>query len=600
MSDQQLDQEQQTITREHVRQLFAAKAGPDRKIRGMTEDEYFQALEQVQRQRQTEISGLSDQDLMTPEPTASVGAANSQAHAAGDAQAAHFASEDRTYRNWLSEARTGQEDAWDQAADWLNGMRQEDIDSRLAELTTEEIEKLRQGGIRKAGVGAGAAVVKRCAAALQARAAPIDPNAFVVTKPEATDGTPAPAVAKEGVAEEDVSLGVDRELYSGKVEIDKDFGPVTVKELSIKITGKLTTSKAKQVAITGKPKGMDTSMKVDWVSLPSYQRGSWEIEPKVSVDLGSASGLSGALEIKNEHLEHLAFEVKFTVGKREAKDGKVEWSIAEVTGGGSAKFNNWRVPGEGEIYLSGKLTADAVLTPNKVWWAAQGKKVLSEITGETATETTAEATADSTAEATAAGGAGDLIIAGGFIAAAVAVLYVEYRNMTDIEALTRLRADADKAVSDLATGIVSAWTGGSAPSGYWGETGAKGGHRQFDAEMRAYEKHMHAKNPGKILDTATLDEVKKLWHNTAVEKAEAFHSVAEKMFGKMVRTAVYHAWLKANSDSSLPGNISETARAYAGIPDGDSVAPDLTAAYAAARNANIQVNIDHWQHTLDP
>jgi hypothetical protein len=67
----------------------------------------------------------------------------------------------------------------------------------------------------------------------------------------------------------------------------------------------------------------------------------------------------------------------------------------------------------------------------------------------------------------------------------------------------------------------------------------------------------------------------------------------------MVRTAIYQAWLKGNSDSSLPGDIKQTARYYAGIPDGGSDQPDARAGAAAAQNANVQVNIDRWQHALD-
>jgi hypothetical protein len=73
------------------------------------------------------------------------------------------------------------------------------------------------------------------------------------------------------------------------------------------------------------------------------------------------------------------------------------------------------------------------------------------------------------------------------------------------------------------------------------------------------------------------------------------------MFGKMVRTAIYMAWLKANGESSsLPGDIRETAKNYAGITGGGSDQPDVMAAQAAAKNANIQIRIDSWQHAVEP
>ena len=56
MSDQKVNHGHHAITREAVRQLFAAKAGPDGRIRGMTELDYFHALDQAQRA----------QDVVTP------------------------------------------------------------------------------------------------------------------------------------------------------------------------------------------------------------------------------------------------------------------------------------------------------------------------------------------------------------------------------------------------------------------------------------------------------------------------------------------------------------------------------------------------------
>jgi hypothetical protein len=109
---------------------------------------------------------------------------------------------------------------------------------------------------------------------------------------------------------------------------------------------------------------------------------------------------------------------------------------------------------------------------------------------------------------------------------------------------------------------------------------------------------MKAKN--QPMTAATEDEVKKMWHDTAAQKADAFAAVVAAMFGKMVRTAIYQSWLKANSNSSLPGDVSKHALDYAGISGGQSTAPDVMAAQAAAKNANMQNNIDAWQHSIEP
>ena len=106
---------------------------------------------------------------------------------------------------------------------------------------------------------------------------------------------------------------------------------------------------------------------------------------------------------------------------------------------------------------------------------------------------------------------------------------------------------------------------------------------------------MAAKYPGQTLDDATLAEVRDLWRSTAAEKGDAFRGVVAAMFGKMVRTALYQAWLKANPTSSLPGDHAQNARDYAGVPDGGSEHPDVRAGQEAAQNANMQLNIDRWQ-----
>lgn len=148
MAGQQLDQEQQAITREHVRQLFAAKAGPDRKIRGMTEDEYFQALEQVQSRRQTSVYELSDQDLITPEPATSAGR-DAAAHSTQEQRRADII---RNFTGWLGEGN------YEEAAEQLNGLSMPDIRAQLDKLTPEQIALLHKGAVTRVGPMANAAL----------------------------------------------------------------------------------------------------------------------------------------------------------------------------------------------------------------------------------------------------------------------------------------------------------------------------------------------------------------------------------------------------------------------------------------------------------
>jgi hypothetical protein len=380
-----------------------------------------------------------------------------------------------------------------------------------------------------------------------------------------------------------------------KPKIGKSYGPVTVKELVIKGSVKVSTEKGKFVAVTNsaggnvlKPGESKVAVKIDTASWDIAKVHGWKIALKGNVEISSGSGIGVTVEITNPD-SHIFGEVKVTFVKLDSNKG--EYKFAEVTPSVGGKWADYpiQLEGHGTVYATGKISVGVTLTPNEEWFIEQGLKAA------------ADASAEAVPTGLAAVGAGEAIITTGFIGAAVAVLYVGYRNIQDIEALKQLRTDADKAVDDFGKGFVAAWTKGSAPGGYWGTAGASAGQKQFDADVHGFEELMRQRHPGKTMDNATMDAVKKQWHDTAAEKSGAFESVAEAMFGKMVRTAIYMAWLKANGESSsLPGDIRETAKNYAGITGGGSDQPDVMAAQAAAKNANIQIRIDSWQHAVEP
>ncbi|MBA2282823.1 MAG: peptidoglycan-binding protein [Actinomycetota bacterium] len=366
--------------------------------------------------------------------------------------------------------------------------------------------------------------------------------------------------------------------HTWKVKVGFDLGPVTVKEIPIKIDGRIHTAAGEDVDVSAwkSEKGPGWEVKVPIEKWENVWGSDWDVSLKGDLDFGVKTAVTGALEGTNGHA---VLQVQFTVVEISGN----EVSVAKATISGGARIDSEEIPGtNGELFFSGKVTVGVSLVPNVAWWAAQFGR------------TVAPAAVTVTEFGVGTVAAGEAIIATGFIAIAVAQLYVAYANITDIEALKQMQEDAPKAVDDFAAGFVSAWGAGSAPGGFWGSTGASAGQRQFEADVQAFAAIQRERRPELTIDDAFLDEVRQLWRTTAAEKGDEFRSVVEAMYGKMVRTAVCQAFLKAHPTSSLPGDHVRDSYTYAGLADGPSAHPDTRAGYDAAKSANMQLNIDSW------
>lgn len=370
-----------------------------------------------------------------------------------------------------------------------------------------------------------------------------------------------------------------------KVKIDKNFGPITVQNLILNLEGKVSTPEGASANVGGGLAGDGPGMKVeiptDILKGLMPDGGSWNAVLKGNVDIAKESGLGCTVEFTNGPV---VIEVVFTfVGLDKTE---VQPPSASITGGFQISNKPFTVKGV-TLYFSGKVSAGVQFAPNWAWISAR--------VGQTVAPAAAAggaAAGETIVTGMAAVAGAELVIVSGFLLVAASQVFAFYKGVVDIQALKRLQKDADQAVVDFCTGYTAAWTGSGGGSGFWGKLGYDTGAGQFAKDLKDYENWQ--KSQGNVIPAGHLDQVKAMWRETVASKSKGMYSVAEAMFGKMVRTGVYLQWKKANEGDLRLDSLDDDALVNCGLVRGTSTAPDVPAGIAAAKNANMQLNIDAW------
>ena len=210
--------------------------------------------------------------------------------------------------------------------------------------------------------------------------------------------------------------------------------------------------------------------------------------------------------------------------------------------------------------------------------------------GGTAAAGTAAGTGVAETTVTAAGGAavGELVIAGGFVAVAAAMVYAYYKSVVEIEDLKELQRGSNQGVKDFCGGYLAylGISGAGQPSGaLWKE-----GQRHAEIQLKARVKraaHFFNERTQKQLFADEDPELREKILGGIKKDAASWRMAVYFSYETAVRTLFYKVWL-----ARVRGTASERnalyARANAGLSSVDpSDEPDYSWVNAVGRRGAV-------------